>query len=82
MKIKNYKKITNLSFKFKKYYFKENIIVWVIYFLKKILNFILILQFITKLMNMFNYSIITHFIPLVIKNTIPIVILIQCTKVS
>ena len=46
MKIKNHKKITNLSFKFKKkYYFLENIIIWVRYFLKYILNFIIMLRF-------------------------------------
>ena len=52
--------MTNLSLKFKKYYFLRNIIVWGRYFLKYILSFILMLQFTTKLMNMFSYSIITH----------------------
>ena len=34
---KKHKKIANLSFKFKKYYFIGNIIIWVKYFLKYIL---------------------------------------------
>ena len=37
---KNQKKIINLSFKFKKYYFLRNIIIWVRYFLKYILSLI------------------------------------------
>ena len=40
MKIKNHKKITNLFFKFTKYYFLENINIWVRYFLKYILSLI------------------------------------------
>ena len=44
MKIKNIQKITNISLKFKKYFFLENIIVWVRYFLKYILSLILMLQ--------------------------------------
>ena len=41
IKIKNQKKkITNLSFKFTKYYFLENIIICVRYFLKYILSLI------------------------------------------
>ena len=37
------------------------------------------LQFTTKLINRFNYSITKHLFP-VIKITIPVVIYIQCTK--
>ena len=40
MKIKNYKKLTNFSLKFKKYYFLGNIIIWARYFLKYILSLI------------------------------------------
>ena len=41
---KKYQKITNLSLKFKKYYYLGNIIVWVRYFLKYILSLVLMLQ--------------------------------------
>ena len=60
MKIKIHKKMTNISLKFKKYYFLGNIIVWGKYFLKYILSFILMLQLTTKLINIFSYFITTH----------------------
>ena len=63
MKIKIHKKMTNLSLKFKKYYFLGNIIVWGRYFLKYILSFILMLQLTTKLMNSNSYSITMSSIP-------------------
>ena len=49
--------------KFKKYYFLGNIIVWVTYILNYILSLILMSQLTTKLMNKFNSSTTTHFIP-------------------